>query len=193
MADELAPPRKSVELEDPGAHNLGTKSGSCIPISVTNRCADVSDSSSDQFTDASEGRRRGNSVASVASNRSGKSPIPITRVERLDDEPAYGEVPGTAAYNVRTQDAVPDEVEIISRSRSASRADLGDRPSNTHSPKVPLIVATKIDPDEPSFGEVPGTDAYDKRRADAVPDVILKSPADGRASPNPFQDEKGAS
>jgi hypothetical protein len=157
---------------------------------VINCYTDVSDSSSDQFTDASEGRKRGNSVAS---DRSGKSPIPITRVERLDDEPSYGEIPGTAAYNVRTQDAVPDEVEVISRSRSASRADLGDRPSNTSTPRVPLIIATKIDPDEPSFGEVPGTDAYDKRRADAVPDVILKTPGAGEESPNPFAEGKGAS
>jgi hypothetical protein len=148
---------------------------------------DASDSSSDQFTDASEGRRRGNSVASD------RSPIPITRVERLDEEPAYGEVPGTKAYQLRTQDAVPDEVEVITRSRSASRADLMDRPASTPSPKVPLIIATKIDPDEPAYGDVPGTAAYEKRRADAVPDMVVKSPDGGRAPANPFKADTGTS
>jgi hypothetical protein len=31
-------------------------------------------------------------------------------VERVDDEPCFGEVPGTDAYNKRLQDAVPDVV-----------------------------------------------------------------------------------
>ncbi|KAK3066044.1 hypothetical protein LTS18_002087, partial [Coniosporium uncinatum] len=58
------------------------------------------------FSDASEGNSH--------------SPIPVTRVERVDDKPAHGEVPGTPAYKLRTQDAVPDELEIVpegSRSR----------------------------------------------------------------------------
>jgi hypothetical protein len=142
-----------------------------------------SDSSSDRFTDASEGRKRG---ASVSSNH---SPIPITRVERLDDEPAYGEVPGTKAYQLRTQDAVPDEVEVVTRSRSTSRADLMDRPPKL--PNVPLIVAMKLDPSEPSYGDVPGTEAYEKRKADAVPDVILKSPDGSEPPPNPFKPAGG--
>ncbi|KAF2668491.1 hypothetical protein BT63DRAFT_440655 [Microthyrium microscopicum] len=171
MADEtLSPPRKSVELQDPGAHNL-----------------DSSDESSDQFTDASEGRRR---APSQSSQRSARSPIPVTRVERVDDEPAYGEVPGTDAYNKRTFDAVPDEVEVISRSRSASRVNLSDRPRTPSEMPIPKIVALKIDPDQPAYGDVPGTDAYEKRRADAVPDVILKSPDSGQAENNPFRSTK---
>jgi len=170
MSGELAPPRKSVELEDPGAHTLD---------------AEVSDSSSDRFTDASEGRKRN---LSVSSGR--RSPIPITRVERLDDEPSYGEVPGTKAYEMRTQDAVPDEV--ITRSRSASRLDPADMPG-TSSPKVPLIIATKVDPDVPSHGEVPGTEAYELRKADAIPDVILKSPAGDSSPQDPFKSETGTS
>lgn len=31
-------------------------------------------------------------------------------VERVDDKPAHGEVPGTAAYEMRKADAEPDEV-----------------------------------------------------------------------------------
>lgn len=32
---------------------------------------------------------------------------------QVDDHQSYGEVPGTAAYSMRTQDAVPDELEVI--------------------------------------------------------------------------------
>ena len=38
--------------------------------------------------------------------------IPETIVTRVDDEPAYGEVEGTAAAARRQQDAEPDAVEI---------------------------------------------------------------------------------
>jgi hypothetical protein len=41
---------------------------------------------------------------------------------------------------------------------------------------VPRTVVEKVDPSSPSYGDVPGTAAYEKRLADAAPDVILKSP-----------------
>jgi hypothetical protein len=123
-------------------------------------CADEV-SSDEHFSDASEGQ---------ASRNEATSPIPITRVERVDDEPAHGEVPGTDAYNKRTQDAVPDEVEIVpdgSRSRSASHVSNSD---------IPKTIVEKIDPDQPSYGDVPGTHAHQLRLADAEPDVIVKAP-----------------
>jgi len=155
--DELAPPRKSVELEDPGAHELAESS------------------SDEHFSDASEGRKmplRGDDRSNAT------SPIPMTRVERVDDEPSYGEVPGTDAYKKRTQDAVPDEVEIVpdgTRSRSTSRLRAEDRPVTPGGSPVPKTVVEKID-DAPAHGEVPGTIAHQVRAADAVPDVILKVP-----------------
>ncbi|KAJ4337709.1 hypothetical protein N0V87_004457 [Didymella glomerata] len=161
MADELAPPRKSVELEDPGAKELV-------------------DSENEHFSDASEGRvhEKGLDKGLEQSRAEATSPIPITRVERVDDEPAHGEVPGTAAYNMRTQDAVPDEVEIVpdgQRSRSASRVSASDRPLTPGGTPVPKMVVERVD-DEPAHGEVPGTLAYEQRRADAAPDVIVKAP-----------------
>jgi hypothetical protein len=107
------------------------------------------------------------------------SPIPITRVERVDDQPSFGEVPGTDAYNKRAQDAVPDEVEIVpegQRSRSASRLSASDRPVTPGGSPVPKTVVEKIDPDEPSYGDVPGTHAHQLRQADAEPDIIVKVP-----------------
>ncbi|KAJ4366224.1 hypothetical protein N0V83_007860 [Neocucurbitaria cava] len=151
MTDELAPPRKSVELEDPGAKELA-------------------ESSDEHFSDASEGRP-GRSEAT--------SPIPITRVERVDDEPAHGEVPGTDAYKMRTLDAVPDEVEIVPeghRSRSASRVGANDRPLTPGGTPIPKTVVEKVDPEQPSYGDVPGTHAHQLRLADAEPDVVVRAP-----------------
>lgn len=113
------------------------------------------------------------------------SPIPITRVERVDDTPAHGEVPGTEAYNKRTQDAVPDEVEIVPegmRSRSASRVSVSDRPITPGGTPIPKTVVEKIDPDEPSYGDVPGTEAHQQRLADAEPDVVIKAPQEAQRS-----------
>ena len=107
------------------------------------------------------------------------SPIPVTRVERVDDQPSYGEVPGTDAYNKRVQDAVPDEVEVVpegARSRSASRVSVQDRPFTPGGSPVPRTVVEKLDPDTPSYGDIPGTHAHKVRAADAVPDVVLKVP-----------------
>lgn len=155
MAD-LAPPTQ--QIEDPGAHEL-------------------QDSSDDHFSDASEGGRQ--SASSVSS-------IPVTRVERVDDEPSHGEVPGTAAYNLRTQDAVPDQVEVVpegQRSRSSSLAvGSGGRPSTPGGSPIPRTIIEKVEPDNPSHGEVPGTAAFDMRKADAEPDEVVTSSDDTRAT-----------
>lgn len=132
--------------------------------------------SDEHFSDASEGR---NKQAQPAPNPGDASPIPITRVERVDDEPSYGEVPGTDAYKMRVQDAVPDEVEVVpegNRSRSTSRVSNSDRPITPGGTPIPKTVVEKVDPAQPSHGDVPGTHAYELRAADAIPDVILKAP-----------------
>ena len=124
------------------------------------------------------------------------SPIPTTRVEKVDDTPSHGQVPGTAAYEMRTQDAVPDELEIIPEgggSRSSSSLGGEDRArSPTRNPDgitIPKMVVEKIDPSSPSHGEIPGTAAHNLRKADAVPDVILQAPESGRAWPSSAQDK----
>jgi hypothetical protein len=81
---------------------------------------------------------------------------------------------------MRVEDAVPDEVDVRSkRSRESSRS-----PSISQGP-VPLTIVEKIDPDSPSHGEVPGTAAHEIRKADAVPDMVLKAPEPGSRSPSP--------
>lgn len=78
---------------------------------------------------------------------------------------------------------MPDEKEIVPegvRSRSASRVSEMDRPFTPGGTAIPKTVVEKIEPDVPSHGEVPGTAAYEMRKADADPDEIIQSPSKAR-------------
>lgn len=153
------------------------------------------DSSADDeyFSDASEGRRRPSRPESPLRS---PSPIPKTRVERVDDKPSYGEVPGSPAYEKRREDAVPDELEIVPEGRLSKRSSTQFLEPATlpGGMVIPRTVVEKIDPSSPSYGDVPGTAAYEKRLADATPDLVLKSPVSGKqAAAFPlFSDTDGA-
>ncbi|KAL1962053.1 hypothetical protein VTN77DRAFT_639 [Rasamsonia byssochlamydoides] len=140
-------PQKGVELEDPGAQESGSED--------------------EHFSDASEGRRNSQSRP--------VSPVPRTRVEKVDDEPRYGEVPGTPAYEKRGQDAVPDEIEVVPEGSRSRRLSTTEDPVTPGGTPIPRTVVEKVDPSTPSYGEVPGTEAYQLRQADAVPDIILNT------------------
>ena len=148
-------PGKSNELQDAGAHSL---------------------SSDDEFfSDASEGRKKTSRPATPA------SPIPKTRVERVDDNPAYGEVPGTPAYDKRTKDAVPDEVEVVPDGRLSKRSSQYLEPTTPGGTAIPpRMVVEKLDPSETGYGDDPNTRAFQHRKADSIPDVILKAPEPGK-------------
>ena len=47
----------------------------------------------------------------------------------------------------------------------------------------------KVDPSSPSHGDIPGTLAYEKRLADAAPDVVIKAPDPSKKRPAIFTDE----
>lgn len=82
------------------------------------------------------------------------------------------------------QDAVPDEVEVVPEDRlkkQSSQLDLTRSASSVESP-IPRTVVEKVDPEEPAYGDVPGTDAYAKREADAAPDLVLRASDSGRRS-----------
>ncbi|KAL6868400.1 hypothetical protein J3F83DRAFT_736934 [Trichoderma novae-zelandiae] len=139
MADsrELEPPPQT-HVEDPGAHQL----------------AEASDSE-DQFTDAQ----------SAPTSPGVSSPVPKTRVERVDNEPLYGEVPGTEAYEKREQDAEPDEIAMI--------PEAAPEPSPSAPPEPGAVPITVV---EESTGEYPGQhspEEQEKHKADATPDIIL--------------------
>jgi hypothetical protein len=126
-----------------------------------------SSDSDDHFSDAQSGLE----------HTSGDiSPVPLTRVEKVDDEPSHGEVPGTDAYHKRVQDAAPDEIEIIPEgTESRPRSAMNTQSPTPEGQPVPITVVEKVDPAAPSHGEVPGTLAHDIRAADAVPDVVVKT------------------
>lgn len=182
----LEPPSKTIEREDPGAGDNSMFFSPELPIrhflfdGKLRRIliSAASDSDDEHFSDASEGH----SNLQTKSPQSGRtSPVPRTRVERVDDSAQHGEVPGTEAYEIRTQDAVPDEIEVVpegSHSRDPSPAGLQNRPLTPGGSPIPRTVVEKIDPESPSYGDIPGTEAYDKRQADAVPDVVTKVSSD---------------
>ncbi|EXJ59620.1 hypothetical protein A1O7_03766 [Cladophialophora yegresii CBS 114405] len=156
----LEPPRKSTELEDPGAHELSSEG-----------------EDDEHFSDASEGQKRPSRPVTPA------SPVPRTRIEKVDDQPSHGEVPGTPAYEKRIADAVPDEVEILPESQgrlSKRSSQYLEPPTTPGGTLIPRTVVEKVDPESPSYGEVPKTSGYLQRQMDAVPDVIVKTPEPGR-------------
>ncbi|KAJ5888336.1 hypothetical protein N7495_008377 [Penicillium taxi] len=169
----LEPPSKTTEIEDPGAE-------------------DACDTEDEHFSDASEGQ----APSQLSPHSRSTSPVPRTRVERVDSNPKHGELPGTEAYEKRKQDSVPDEIEIVpegTRSRSHSVAGLQDQPLIPGDSPIPQTMVEKVDPESPSYGEVPGTDAYEKRQADAVPDVVTKaSTPENEPSSSPGQVSPGA-
>ncbi|WQF78003.1 hypothetical protein CDEST_03017 [Colletotrichum destructivum] len=139
MADEetLSPPRRS-GTSDPGAHDL----------------ANASDSE-DHFSDAQS-----------APLSPGTSPIPKTRVEKVDDEPSYGEVPGTEAYRLREGDAEPDEIAIQEKKSDSLSSEDG-------APKSPVIPKTVVEEAPGSSG--PHSEEFlEKRKADAPADLVVK-------------------
>lgn len=154
----------------------------------------ASSSDDDHFSDASEGHQRSHS-------RTLSSPVPPprTRVEKVDGNPSHGEVPGTHAYGQRGKDAVPDEIEVVPegcRSRSQSIAGTQSRPTTPGGSSIPQTLVEKVDLNTPSHGDVPGTTAYEQRKADSVPDFVMKMPEDGSTptslNPSPSQSPSSA-
>ncbi|KAF4968149.1 hypothetical protein FSARC_4425 [Fusarium sarcochroum] len=136
-AEKLEPP-KGAPVEDPGARELAEES-----------------ESDDQFTDAASG----------AESPKISSPIPKTRVEKVDDQPSHGEVPGTQAYEMRGQDAQPDEIAIAPE-ETKSQGSL--------TPEV--IAPTTVVEEAPGARSRSHSIQYEERRkADASPDILVDS------------------
>ncbi|KAK3383244.1 hypothetical protein B0T24DRAFT_673141 [Lasiosphaeria ovina] len=148
--NSLSPPTPTKrDTEDPGAHDLASDS-------------------EEHFSDAQ-------------SSQSGSptSPIPRTRVEKVDDKPAYGEVPGTSAYRLREGDAAPDEIAIIpdpdsSDTKVEESENQEARPLTPGGHPIPKTVVEET-PDDTHAVTHP--EVEEKHKADPPPDLVLK--ADG--------------
>ncbi|SPJ72689.1 uncharacterized protein FTOL_02418 [Fusarium torulosum] len=137
-AEKLEPP-KGAPAEDPGAHELAEES-----------------ESDDQFTDAASG----------SGSPKISSPIPKTRVEKVDDEPSHGEVPGTEAYEMRGQDAMPDEIALAPEATASQDAP----------PKPELKPPTITVEESPGGRNRSYSIQYEQmRKADASPDILMDS------------------
>jgi len=103
--------------------------------------------------------------------QSNNIPIPTTRVERVDDEPSHGEVPGTEAYDMRTADAAPDEFEVIPESpKLLDRSQLDTEQSETSS--VPKTVVEKV-----------GSETQQQsQETDAAPDAVVEAPESSKGT-----------
>jgi len=109
------------------------------------------------------------------------SPLPKLRVEKVDDEPSHGEVPGTEAYDKRTSDATPDEIAVIPDTEADSSAKDAATPTPESQP-VPKTVVEET-PDAP--GSTTQHYHEDLRKADATPDYVRKADGTGEASTQP--------
>ncbi|KAG6038203.1 hypothetical protein E4U41_004455 [Claviceps citrina] len=140
----LQPPPE-MNLADPGAHQLSEPESS---------------DSEDQFTDA-----QSNPMTPHIS-----SPIPRTRVERIDSTPAHGEVPGTEAYNQRLADAQPDEIAV------ANDVVEDDFEASVETPRqeVPITVFEPVQSGDGASSPVP----MRSPGVDAEPDIVLQPPND---------------
>lgn len=164
--ETLSPPKRS-SISDPGAHDLG-KTPLVTPRSLDDRPSLSNNSlaesdSEDHFSDAQS-----------APLSPGTSPIPKTRVEKVDDEPSYGEVPGTEAYRMREGDAEPDEIAIQeNKSEEETSSDAVPPPSPGGQP-IPKTVVEEV-----SGTSGPHSEEYaEKRKADAPADLVLKAEDD---------------
>jgi hypothetical protein len=107
------------------------------------------------------------------------SPIPKTRVERVDDKPAYGEVPGTAAYQMREEDAAPDEIAYVPEPNSAPETVPGGEQDGTPpTPGGQPIPKTVVEESPDTEGSVTHPEIEKKHVSDPHPDVVHK--ADGQ-------------
>ncbi len=122
--------------------------------------------SDDQFTDAMSEQTR------TRSHPRPVSPIPITRVERVDHEASYGEVPGTDAYEMRTEDARPDEVAFIDEVREPD-TPVSAAPVSPRGQPIPKTVLEEV-PASPVLGSISRTNSHKRHASDAQPDIVLQ-------------------
>ncbi|KAK4141601.1 uncharacterized protein C8A04DRAFT_38992 [Dichotomopilus funicola] len=146
---------------------------------------DAADPGARDLAEASDSEEHYSDAQSKAEASARASPVPRTRVERVDDRPAYGEVPGTAAYTLREGDAEPDEIAIIPDPEDPSNAltsseSEGNEPAST--PGGRPIPKTVVEETPDGEGSVTHPENRQRRLSDARPDVVVK--ADGKVEEN---------
>lgn len=177
----LGPP-PDMKVTDPGARQLCSSPFHRWPQDVANLYTAESSDDEDQFTDAQSGP-----VTPRA-----HSPVPTTRVEKVDNEPSYGEVPGTEAYEKREGDADPDEIAVIPDRDGANTPqnergeENDDEPPDVENAEIPVTVLEEAPGDGPSPRS---EEAESKRSADAAPDIVISSSEESPEGDDDFGDD----
>lgn len=91
-------------------------------------------------------------------------------MERVDDKPAYGEVPGTAAYNMREEDAAPDEIAYVPETKDAM-----ETPASPTPPGGKPIPVTVVEESPDVEGSVIHPEIMERHGSDPHPDVTVKA------------------
>lgn len=136
------------------------------PLALTLIAIVETSDSEDHFSDAKS--------APVSPARS--SPVPRTRIEKVDNEPSHGEVPGTEAHRQREEDAKPDEIAVPPDSTSPGPSE--DSPNSGLSSGSLTAPQTVVSESAGPTG--PHTEEFIERieeahRADATPDVVMQA------------------
>ncbi len=172
--NSLSPPDRP-GTADPGAHELGTES--CAAPSFCPFLCSLRWKSDSPPAEASDSEEHYSDAQSGPVTPARASPIPKTRVEKVDDKPAYGEVPGTQAYRLREGDAEPDEIAIIPDPSNPSKAE-PEHPPQSLTPGGHPIPTTVVQETPDAEGSVTQPENRQRRKSDARPDLVVK--ADGK-------------
>lgn len=142
---------------------------------LTRHFADSSESD-DHFSDAQSAPRSANA-----------SPLPKLRIEKVNNEPSYGEVPGTEAYKMREGDAEPDEIAILPEDQK-KQAEGETQEKDTKESSTPgghPIPKTVV---EETWGNSEAQSRPEtKYKADTPADMVVKSPVVENGSGTSFK------
>lgn len=100
-------------------------------------------------------------------------------MEKVDNEPSHGQVPGTEAYKQRERDALPDEIAVIPDGDAAT-------PLASTLAEIPMTLLQEAPGPEPGS---PSQEAEAKLAADAQPDVTLSADGQVRGGADDFGDD----
>jgi hypothetical protein len=75
---------------------------------------------------------------------------------------------------MRDNDAEPDEIAVVGDVSNPKILESDEHPSTPGGQPIPITVVERVD-DSASYGEVPATAAYEKRQADSVPDLVVRT------------------
>lgn len=100
-------------------------------------------------------------------------------MEKVDNEPSHGQVPGTEAYKQRERDALPDEIAVIPDGDAAT-------PLASTLAEIPMTLLQEAPGPEPGS---PSQEAEAKLAADAQPDVTLSADGEVRGGADDFGDD----